>query len=152
MQVLTEQCLILNSLLSYKTRATYRNLRALIAHLHESTRILGYEIVAPIVFNFKENVAKDGESILDMEFLIPVNKEFKSNEYYVYKPKLRLVNAARMRHTDVIDNINISRREMQHYLINNDMTPSTDFYYQILSDDDRSSVVDIYVGLNESIV
>ena len=90
MEIIEKQYLSVESLLSYRTRSTYSKLDKLIEHILESLKFLEMERTGNIIFSLKENTYGTDETILDLEFFVPVSKEFKSNEFYVYKPQLML--------------------------------------------------------------
>ena len=89
MEIIEKQYLSVESLLSYKTRSTYGRLGKLIDHISKSLELLEFEQIGNIIFSLKENTYDTDETILDLEFLVPVDKKFKSNEFYVYKPEFR---------------------------------------------------------------
>ncbi len=148
MEIIEKQYLSVESLLSYRTRSTYSKLDKLIEHISESLKFLEMERTGNIIFSLKENTYGTDETILDLEFFVPVSKEFKSNEFYVYKPKLKLCNAVRARHSGTYDTLISSRKKVQNYLSQKCYQPITDFYYYI----NDSNLVDIYVGINGNIV
>ncbi len=148
MEIIEKQYLSVESLLSYKTRSTYGKIGKLINHISESLKFLEMEQTGNIIFSLKENIYGTDEAILDLEFFVPVGKEFKSNEFYVYKPQLKLCNAVRARHSGTYDTLINSRKKMQNYISQNCYQPITDYYYYINS----SNLVDIYVGINGNIV
>lgn len=147
MEIIEKQYLSVESLLSYRTRSTYSKLDKLIEHILESLKFLEMERTGNIIFSLKENTYGTDETILDLEFFVPVSKEFKSNEFYVYKPQLMLFNAVRARHSGTYDTLKNSRKKMQTYLSRKCYQPITDFYYYI----NNSNLVDIYVGINGNI-
>ena len=130
MEIIEKQYLSVESLLSYRTRSTYNKLGKLIEHISSSLESLEMEQTGNI------------------EFLVPVGKEFKSNEFYVYKPQIKLYNAVRARHSGTYDTLINSRKKFQTYLSQKCYQPITDFYYCV----NNSNLVDIYVGLNGNIV
>lgn len=148
MEIIEKQYLSVDTLLSYKTRSTYNKLDNLVEHISDSLNFLEIERTGNIIFSLKENYNTNDEAILDLEFLVPVSKEFKSTEFYVYKPQLTLLNAVRARHSGTFDTLNNSRKKMQEYLTQKGYQPITDYYYYI----NNSSLVDIYVGINGNIV
>lgn len=148
MEIIEKQYLSVKSLLSYKTRSTYGKLGKLIEHISESLKFLEMEQTGSIIFSLKENTYGTDETILDLEFFVPVGKEFKSNEFYVYKPQFKLCNAIRARHSGTYDTLVNSRKRIQDYLSQNSYQPITDYYYYV----SRNNLVDIYVGINGNIV
>lgn len=148
MEIIEKQYLSVESLLSYKTRSTYGRLGKLIDHISKSLELLEFEQIGNIIFSLKENTYDTDETILDLEFLVPVDKKFKSNEFYVYKPEFKIFNAVKARHIGTYDTLINSRNKMQKYLSQKCYQPITDFYYYI----NGSNLVDIYVGINGNIV
>ncbi len=151
MEILEKQYLSVESLLSFKTRTTYRKLYSLMAHLDDSLSLLGLKKTGSTIFTLTENQTVSDEPILDVEIMIPVNEQFKSNEYYVYKPKIRLTNALRGRCSYDYNDLNEARKEMQHYINRNSHIPLTPYFYK-LTKNNGIDEVDIYVSVNENIV
>lgn len=120
----------------------------LIEYISSSLELLEVKQTGNIIFSLKENNYGADEVILDLEFFVPVNKEFKSNEFYVYKPQIKLYNAVRASHSGTYDTLINSRKKFQTYLSQKCYQPITDFYYYVNS----SNLVDIYVGINGNIV
>ena len=148
MEIIEKQYLSVESLLSYRTRSTYNKIGQLIDHISSSLELLEMEQTGNIIFSLKENTYGTDEVILDLEFFVPVSKEFKSNEFYVYKPQIKLYNAVRARHSGTYDTLINSRKKFQTYLSQKCYQPITDFYYCV----NNSNLVDIYVGINGNIV
>lgn len=151
MEIVEKQYLSVESLLSYKARTTYEKLNKLISHLDGSLPILGLKRVGNTLFTITENKYGCDEPILDVEIMVPIEGTFKSNEYYVYKPKVVLTNALKKRcsynFTDMLE----ARTEMQQYIYMNDQKPLTEFFYRIVESGNMEAV-DIYIGINENIV
>lgn len=148
MEIIEKQYLSVESLLSYRTRSTYNKIGQLIDHISSSLELLEMEQTGNIIFSLKENTYGTDEAILDLEFFVPVSKEFKSNEFYVYKPQITLYNAVRARHSGTYDTLINSRKKILNYLSQKCYQPITDFYYYV----NKSNLVDIYVGINGNIV
>lgn len=148
MEIIEKQYLSVESLLSYRTRSTYNKIGQLIDHISSSLELLEMEQTGNIIFSMKENTYGTEEAILDLEFFVPVSKEFKSNEFYVYKPQITLYNAVRARHSGTYDTLIDSRKKILNYLSQKCYQPITDFYYYV----NNSNLVDIYVGINGNIV
>lgn len=97
MQIIQNQFLCCNNLLSYRTRVKENRLFDLLEHMEKSAEILGMEIARNIIFTIKETVNSEKGKILDVEVLMPVSSEFESNEHFVFKPKLRIENALKIK-------------------------------------------------------
>lgn len=93
MEILEKQYLLVESLLSYKARTTCRNLNAMILHIDESLPLLGLRKKGSTLFTMTQHRYNCDEPILDVEIMFPIDGVFKSNEHFVYKPKIVLTNA-----------------------------------------------------------
>lgn len=72
MEILEKQYLSVESLLSFKTRTTYRKLYSLMTHLDDSLSMLGLKKTGSTIFTLTENQTVSDEPILDVEIMIPV--------------------------------------------------------------------------------
>lgn len=79
-----------------------------------------------------------------------MEKAFESNEFYVFKPKLRIENALKVRHVGAYSDLYRTKNAMQAYILENGFSPITDFYYSVICND-TVGMVDIYVGINGNI-
>lgn len=151
MKIVEKQNLIVESLLSYKTRTTYNKLAALIKHVDKSLPLIGMKRTGNIIFTITENSYGCDEPIIDVEIMIPVNRPFKSNEYYVYKPKIVLHNAVMGQCVEVSDALSKAKKELQEYLCKKDYSSLTNYYF-IIDGECNVHPVDIYVSINENVV
>lgn len=92
MQIIQNQFLCCNNLLSYRTRVKENRLFDLLEHMEKSAEILEVEVAGNIIFTIIETVNSDKGKLLDIEALMPVVSEFESNEHFVFKPKIRIEN------------------------------------------------------------
>lgn len=150
MQIIQNQFLCCNNLLSYKTRVSENRVFALFEHMEKSAEILNIEVTGDVIFTVNESVKSGNRKILDIEALLPVASEFESNEYYVFKPKLRIENALKTRCTIDCHNIDKIKEEIIMYMIQNQLDAVTDFYYVVRNRNQQ--IADIYIGINGNIV
>lgn len=108
-------------------------------HIKRNIHVLGFQICGNII------IAKQKEFF---EFLIPVDKEFKSNEHYSFKKRIKLVNAARMRHYGSFVKIENSLTELNEYIAEKNLVPITIPY--IVEKENIDNVYDIYIGISEN--
>lgn len=86
MNIITEQWFEQRDLLSYKTRVERKKLPELIAYVQKNIDSIGLCAVDDIIFSVEEEVSEPDVSIVNVELLIPVNKNFRSSSRYVFKP------------------------------------------------------------------
>lgn len=156
MQMSEKQYLSRKNLLSFKTRVASDRLYKMIFHLIQSTELLNLKVTDDIIFTIKENILLESSSILDTEFLIPINSEFESSEHYIFKPEFRIENALKFRYFGSDAGLIAESIEIKNYLLQNNFNIITDFYYvfkgKIPDKSDNCYPIDTYVGLNGNIV
>ena len=133
------QMLKLEKILSQKTDISDDVVPQMLEHIRKNISVLGFQICGDIV------VAKQDKFL---EFLIPVDKEFDSNEHYSFKERIKLVNAARLRHYDSFSKIQKSLDKLNNYITEKKLTPITVPY--IVERDNLDNVYDIYIGISEN--
>ena len=133
------QMLKLEKILSQKTDISDDVVPQMLEHIRKNISVLGFQICGDIV------VAKQDKFL---EFLIPVDKEFDSNEHYSFKERIKLVNAARLRHYDSFSKIQKSLDKLNNYITEKKLTPITVPY--IVERNDLDNVYDIYIGISEN--
>jgi hypothetical protein len=114
--IIENQYLSVDGLLSYKTRSTYSKLEKLIRHIADSLEYLNNKQNGNIIFSLRENPGAEDDKVIDLEFLVPVEKAFESNEFYVFKPKLRIENALKVRHVGAYSDLYRTKNAMQAYI------------------------------------
>lgn len=109
--------------------------------IKENISVLKFDICGDII------VAKRNGGT---EFLVPIDREFRSNENYSFKECVMLVNAARLRHYGSFGTICKSLAELNDYIEKKSLTPITAPY--IVERDPSDNAYDIYIGISENIV
>ena len=99
----------------------------------------------------------DRSGIMDIEILVPLNKEISVPSGYTFKPVFKLTNAVKIRHEGNPSLLQESADELNAYMQNNNLTPITVGYNIMINDvknqqDAENIVVEIYVGINPNIL
>ena len=84
MQVIEHQFLHYRNVLSYITQIDDDDISFFVVGVKNNICVLDLKLNGKIVFTKKDNF---------MEFVIPVNKKFTSNQHYEFKSEFKLVNA-----------------------------------------------------------
>ena len=137
--VIEHQILETEILLSQRLSISDDAVPQALEHIKKNISVLGFQICGNII------VAKQDEFL---EFLIPVDKEFNSNEHYSFKKRLKLVNAARLRHYSSFRKIQTSLNELHKYIAEKNLVPITIPY--IVEKDNSDNVYDIYIGISQN--
>ena len=88
---------------------------------------------------------QNGEMI---EFIIPVNKQFQSNEMFQYQKAFKLTNAVGIKHISSLHNIPDEIKIIKKYIESNSLTAITSPYISV--HDDSLSEFDLYIGVSEN--
>ncbi|PWJ09666.1 AraC family transcriptional regulator [Ruminococcus flavefaciens] len=95
--------------------------------------------------------------LIDMELLIPLDKDFPVNEPYRFKPVFKLKNAIKIRHEGSPVYLQNTANELMRYISEHGYTPATAGYNVTVKEpanqaDINNMIVDIYIGVNDNIL
>lgn len=139
--VIEHQTLTAEKVLSHCADVSDDLVPQMLRGIKENISVLKFDICGDII------VAKRNDGT---EFLVPINREFLSNEHYSFKERVMLVNAARLRHYGSFGTIRKSIAELNNYIEKKSLTPITAPY--IVERDSSDNAYDIYIGISENIV
>lgn len=148
MCIIENQQLWFENALSYRTRISENSLPELINFVRSNIDAMDLSITGNIVFTVYEKIKDDDVSILGVEFIIPVDKRFKSSSRYVFKPKFKLENAVLYKYSGKIKALSEAVEALSSYIIQKNLQAITDFYYCVKKITDDTGIIDIYVGIN----
>lgn len=152
MYIVEKQQLWYDNILSYRTRVEEHDLPRLINHIGTALDALELEQKGDIVFTIDEKIETERTTILGVELLIPINKEFESSSRYVYKSCFRLENAIMSKFNGKICKLNSYAAELCSYADSSDIKPITDVYYLVRSICENDCVIDLYLGTSGNIL
>lgn len=124
MQVIEHQYLHYNNVLIYETEVVPETILGVVNGIPDSLSVLGLQLNGKIILTYKGNC---------MEFIIPVNEGFPSNQHYWYKPEFKLVNAVRARHYGSFLNIGNKVEELYAYIAERSLQAMLLMLVQVLS-------------------
>lgn len=91
----------------------------------------------------------DGEQVLDMEFLIPIDRRVELLDEYQWKPLFHLVNSVFSRHVGNLQDIQATFLEMTTYIQNNCLHQITVAYIVNYEENGQDApMIEIYIGVN----
>ena len=141
MQVIEHQFLHYRNVLSYITQIDDDDISFFVVGVKNNICVLDLKLNGKIVFTKKDNF---------MEFVIPVNKKFTSNQHYEFKSEFKLVNAVRARHYGSFSTIKNKVDDLKAYIEEHSLTPVTQPYYMI--QDCKNEIYDVFIGISENIL
>lgn len=150
--ILENQTLKFNNLLSLRKNMTQQDIPSEMSKLEQYIKDSSATKIGPIItttFSITQSI----EPMMDMEILIPIDKEINSNTFFKFKKNFILTNAIKAIHTgnpkflkNTFDSINL-------YIQQNNLQPITSAYNVTIHDAKNISEIDkveinIYVGMN----
>lgn len=149
MQILEQQSLYLNNLISYKLHAPREKLPLVIRHMQENLDSLRLQPAGKILFT------EDQSQYRNIEILIPVNHDFTPQEQYGKKPLFKLINAVSARHEGSFPDAEKTKQKLLDYIREKSYQAITLPYYSVVRLDESnagSCILDIYIGVNYNIL
>lgn len=96
----------------------------------------------------------NGHRALDLEILLPIDKEVEPPENFKFEIRFQINNALKMTYTGALEYVNTTVQHLEEYIENNNLTATTPAYNVPIKepdDTDKSNMdmeVDIYVGVS----
>jgi len=155
MKFLEKQIYMVEHLLSYRTRVDSKDLNDMLQYSQHSLGIFGLTLSGDIILNISELITAEERQIYGVEILFPVDKAFKSQGQYIYKPMFKLVNAVSTRFYSSYTRLPEVKEKFYSFMKEHSMQPITDIYYVIrqnINDPSSEKVFDAYIAVNSNIV
>ena len=100
---------------------------------------------------------QNGEQVLDMEILVPLDKSFSPPDGCVCKPEFVLTNAASIRHIGNPAGLQDTCNRLMAYLQEHNLQPITGGYNATVREAKTPTeidqmIVDVYIGINPNIL
>lgn len=150
-EIKTEQKLELNNILSFRGKIKQAELEAVGKALEQEAVLAGAKVVGNPV---SATYAVDQDEI-DIELLLPIDKEITPQEKYVFKKEIRIVNAAMVAYKGNLTGLQGACNELNQYMLEHKMQPITVGYNVTKYSDPMNldnTEVEIYVGVSPNII
>ncbi|MBR3294355.1 MAG: AraC family transcriptional regulator [Oscillospiraceae bacterium] len=157
MQIQTGQTLELHNVLSYRAKMTQQEFAAKAQEIDARLREQGAQRVgSSATATFSVEPGAHGP-VMDVEILIPLNKEITLPEGCVWKPHFLLTNALVVRHVGSPATMQESANALNVYISEHQLTPITVGYNVTVKEPKTpleldEMIVDIYVGVSPNIL
>lgn len=150
-KITTGEKLELHHLITFRGNAEQCELETISKDIEEKIEFFGAKKVSnPIVATY--NV--DG-AVMDIELLIPIDREIDNIGNYIYKEKIMIVNAAKLSYKGNPSGLQDACNELNQYMEKNGLQPIT-VGYNITKHVDfiniDNSEIEIYVGINPNVL
>lgn len=157
MNIETGKELIFENVLSLRKKMTQMQIQEEMLKIQEFLKQHNLAKNGPVTTATYAIDQNGGNPILDMEILIPLDKEFEASGDYVFKKLFHLVNAVCIHHEGNPAQLQNTYNELNSYIMQNNMSPITAGYNVTVSEpkpgeslDDFK--VDVYIGINPSVL
>ncbi|MCM1508556.1 MAG: hypothetical protein NC177_15710 [Ruminococcus flavefaciens] len=123
--------------------------------MKKNTDALNLKICENIIATVYGKEIINQSEIVDIEFLIPVNKKFKKSAFFEFKPVFQLINAVKIRHEGSMETLNQTEEILNQYICDNKLHSVTGIYYLFVQStefENPDNIVDIYKGISENIL
>lgn len=155
--ILEKQELRLENVISLRKMMTQQEIPVEMKRLGDYIKEKGAEKNGPVItstFGVEQNGL---EQVLDMEILVPLNKEIDSQKEYKFKKSFYLTNALKATHFGSPAMLQNTYNDLNRYIQEKCVQPITTAYNVTIKEiTDPSNmdevVVDVYVGINPNII
>lgn len=123
-----QQILEMRNVLSYRAKMTQQELQAKSQEIEKLLQNSGAQRSAPAVTTTYSVEQGAGGTVMDIEFLVPLDREITAPNGYVWKPHFLLTNALRIRHIGNPATLQNSINELNAYITERRLVPITTGY------------------------
>lgn len=110
----------------------------------------------PMITAIHSETIENGQHILDMEILIPVDRIIPLPAIYNFKKVFHLVSAVSARNKGNLENLESTYLTLQKYIEDNGLQQITAAYLVHRNDEETmvggGPIIDIYIGVNPSVL
>lgn len=148
MDIIENQYLWFDMVLSYRARVEKNLLCDLIRHVRDNIAVLDLKITDSMVVSVYEEFPEPTQTILGVEILVPVDRLFESNCHYVFKPHFKLENAVMLKYRGKASEFPDIKKKLCEYALNKHYSPLTNIYFLIKQIDGDEIVANAYLGVD----
>ena len=150
-EIKTEQIFEMHNVLSFRGKLTENEVEQIGRDMELQIATMNAKRIGnPVMATFKI----DGH-IRDVEIIIPIDKKVDNIGEYIFKDKIKIVNALMLSYKGNPNGLNEACNELNKYIVDNNLQPITVGYNvtkKIDPFDINNSEVDVYVGINPNIL
>lgn len=157
MGVKENQELLLQNVLSFRGKVTQRQMQEEMMKIGQVLQNLGAQKNGPITTATYTVEQAGNEQLMDIEILVPLDRQVNLPNEYNLKPIIKIVNALSIRHEGHPGKLQETIDELNEYIIEHAKQVITPTYNVTVKDVERQEdldqmIIDIYVGINSNIL
>ena len=147
----------MENVLSIRKKMTQQEIQQTLSDMGNVIATLGVNKNGPLVTTTYSMEQTPTGPILDMEILVPLDKEVTVSEPYILKPLFHLKYAVHARHEGNPQLLQNTLNQMMAYIQENKLTQITSVYSVNIKelqpgDSMNDMVTDLYIGVNPSVL
>jgi effector-binding domain-containing protein len=151
------QLLEMTNVLFYRAKMTQQEINISISNIEPVLKENGANKNGYVTTSIFSIEIIDGRQVMDIEILVPIDKEIAAPSGYVFKKHFKLSNAVKIRHEGNPAFLQNSGATLMKYISDNGLTPITSGYNVTVKEpssqmDIENMIVDIYVGVSSNIL
>ena len=157
MKILEEQELVLENVLSLRKRMTQQQMQAEMVKIGQVMQQLGVQKNGPITTATYAVEQVGNEQLMDIEIIVPLDKQVGLPKEYTLKPIIKIVNTLYVRHEGHSSRLQETINSLNEHIVKHKKQVITATYNVIVKDamkqeDLNNMIIDVYVGCNPCIV
>lgn len=146
----------LENVISMRKKMTQVQVQLELEKLMELMKENGVEPKGPMVSTTYNIEEIGGEQILDMEFILPVDKEVHISKECQFKPLFHLVNAVYKQHVGNPEMLQETYNDLMRFMQEHKLQQITSGYNMNVNEEEVAlgelPKIDVYIGINPSIL
>jgi effector-binding domain-containing protein len=150
-EILKNQLLEIENIISFRGKVCLTDIEQIGKEMEEKAKQLGAKrIDNPITATY----GVEGD-LLDIEILLPIDKKIENFDKYIYKDRIKIVNALVAKHHGNPAALQNTCNELNQYILEKQLTPITAGYNvtrKINPANIQDTEVDVYVGISPNIL
>lgn len=150
-EILKNQLLEIENILSFRGKVSITDMEQLGKEMEKKVNEFGAKRIGnPITATY----GVEG-NLMDIEILLPIDRKIENSDKYIYKEKIKIVNALVGKHHGNPAELQNTCNELNQYIMENRLTPITVGYNVIRKVNPaniQDTEIDVYVGISPNIL
>lgn len=152
MDVIENQHLWFDTVLSYRARVEKDSLGNMIKYVCDNIAVLDLKITDSVVVSVYEEFTEPARTIFGVEIIVPVDRSFESNCHYVFKPHFKLENALLLKYRGKASEFPEMKKKLCEYALKRQYSPLTNVYFSIKQINGDEVVANAYLGVDGNLL
>ncbi|WP_139903609.1 AraC family transcriptional regulator [Clostridium thermarum] len=155
--ILEKQELIFQNVISLRKKMAQHEVMSELEKLNKFIKERGAEKIAPVITTTFGVENSGFLQTIDIEILIPINKEIATDNEYKLKKDFYLTNALKVTHIGNLSMLQNTYNTLNRYIREKGMQPITSVYSITVKDITDSSnadesIIDLYIGVSPNVL